>query len=425
MTFRTIKIDAAWKKAALAATGLACAVGAWYSAKWGLANSAAYRAGDAEVAQYLAEMAPADPQTHYASAVLLEKSFDPTDIEKALGHLELAVALSPNNYLLWLDLGRARERSGDPDGAERALRRSLELAPNYSRVQWALGNALLRQGRTEEAFAEIRKAVIGDPAYAPPAAGAAWQFFDGDIPAIRAAMNDSVRFDAALAELLFREKRFDEALQIWNSIPIDARRAELKEIAVGIASRLLEAKRFRDALRVRAEIGGNGSDAPQIGAVTNGGFESAVKPESAGPFDWNIAPGLQPQIALNRDQRHGGNYSLYVVFDSRDGKDFRSVSQTIAVEPGTDHEVELFYRSDLKTSAQFRWEIADGSDGKQIAVSEPMLARTDWSPLRLSFRMPATSDGIILRLIRDACGQICPVSGSLWIDDVSIRQVDR
>lgn len=424
MTVRSIKIDAVWKRGALFVAGAACAIGAWQSAGWGLANSAAYRAADAEVAQYLAEMAPSDPQTHYAAAVMLEKSFDPADIDRALRHLELAVALSPNNYLLWLDLGRARERSGDAEGAERALRRSLELAPNYSRVQWALGNALLRQGRTEEAFAEIRKSVIGDGSYAAPAASSAWQFFDGDVRAIRAAMKDSVRFDAALAELLVREKRFDEALQIWNDIPLAARQGELRDTANTIANKLFEAKIFRDSLRVRSDIGADGN-APRLAAVTNGGFESAVKTEGAGLFDWKIAAGLQPQIAISGGQKHGGNNSLLLVFDSRDGKDFRTVSQTVAVEPGVEFDFEFYYRSDLKTSARIRWEVSDASDGKQIAVSDPIQPRADWSPLRVRFRTPQTSDGIVIRMILEPCGQICPISGSLWFDDISIRQVGQ
>src|SRR5687767_4526530 len=135
----------------------------------------------------------------------------------------MATGSSPQNYLLWLELGRARERSGDAEGGERALRRALELAPNYSRVQWALGNALLRQGRTDEAFAEIRKAVVGDPTFAEPAVTAAWQFFDADVAAIRRAMDGSPRFDSALAALLARERRFGEALDIWDRMTPDAK----------------------------------------------------------------------------------------------------------------------------------------------------------------------------------------------------------
>ncbi len=179
MTVKSLKIDTLTKRVALLVAGVVCVFAAWHSARWGMANSAAGRADTADVTEYLTQLAPSDPQTHFGNAVLLEKSFDEEDIRRALAEFELAAASSPDNYLYWFELGRARERSGDAEGAESALRRALALAPNYARVQWGLGNALLRQGRTDEAFGEIRKAVAGDGAYAGPAATSAWQFYDG------------------------------------------------------------------------------------------------------------------------------------------------------------------------------------------------------------------------------------------------------
>ena len=421
---RSLKIDAAWKKIALAIAGVVCVFGSWQFSKWGLANSAAYRAGDVDVAQYLIGMAPSDPQTHYAAAVFLEKSFDPADIQRALAELETSVALSPNNYLLWLDLGRARERSGDAEGGERALRRALELAPNYSRVQWALGNALLRQGRTDEAFAEIRKAVISDPTFADPAAITAWQFFDGDISAIRRAMDGSNRFDASLATLLAREKRFEEALAIYMSLPAGERSTIFKDTTSTLAASFLGAKRFRDAVKMSADQG-PGAELPQIGKVTNGGFESAVKTEGAGAFEWQIAGGLKPQIVLSGGQKHGGNNSLFAIFNSSDAKDFRSVSQTVAVEPGGVYELEVFYRSDLKGPGEYKWEIADAADGKRIAASTPMTPTGDWTPLKIAFTVPSTTDGILVRFTREGCSQVCAATGNLWFDDISLRPVSR
>lgn len=386
-----------------------------------MANSAAARNDDAAVAVVLTDLAPDDPQTHYAAAVLLEKSFDQADIRKALNELEIATALAPENYLFWLDLGRARERGGNAEGAERALRRALELAPNYSRVQWALGNALLRQGRIEEAFEEIKKAVAGDPAaFANPAAATAWQFFDGDIAAIRRAVGDSPRFESALAGLLAREKRFDQAMEIWRGLSPEEKKVSSRETGTMLAGKMLEEKKFRYAREVLADLEDKDTD-PQIGQITNGGFESAVKPEGAGPFEWQISSGLKPQIVLSNGQKHGGSNSFLLIFNSGDGKDFRTVSQLVTVEPGASYEFEVFYHSDLKTSAAFKWEVADAAAGKQIAVSDAIANKAEWSPLRVKFTSPIASDGIVIRFIREGCGQVCPVAGSLWFDDVTLR----
>ncbi len=422
MPTNSLKIDTVWKKAILVLIGGVCLLASWNFSKWGMANSAAVRAEDADVARFLTELAPDDPQTHYSTAVLLEKSFEPGDITRSLNEFEIATGLAPENYLFWLDLGRARERGGDAAGAESALRRALDLAPNYSRVQWALGNTLLRQGRVDEAFAEIKKSVAGDPtAFANSAVVTAWQFFENDIRAIRHAAGGSIQFDGALAALLLREKRFDEAIELWNDLPVDERRTSLRETGAAFVGQLLAEKRFRDASRIAAEI--SDSTDSRAEQVTNGGFEMAVKPTGAGPFDWAIAPGLQPQIVLSSGQKRGGNNSLLIIFNSGDGKDFRNVSQLIAIEPNGEYELESFYRADLKTSAVFKWEIADAADGRRIAVSDAIKNSAEWSPLHVKFRSSSTSDGIILRLIRENCGPICPVNGTIGFDDISLRRI--
>lgn len=391
---------------------------AWFVAKWSIASSALERADNTELAAYLTQLAPDDPRTHYVAALLYEKDFDTADYEKALIEYEKAAGLSPENYILWLDLGRARERSGETGSAELAFRRALSLAPHYARVQWMAGNALLRQGRVEEAFGHIGKAVASDPTFAVPAANSAWQFFDGDVAAIRRATGDSLAFDAALAALLARENRFDEAVAIWDSLPAGEKKLSLKDTGTGLVAKLMEAKNFRHAVRVSTSLV-DGGEMP--GAITNGGFESAVKPDGAGRFEWQIAPGLQPQIVLNNSQKHGGSNSLLLIFNSTDGKDFRTISQTVALDPGKDHEIALFYRAELKTNATFRWEVVDAGDGKSIATSGPIAAKADWTPLVIKFRTGPSTDGVSIRLIRESCTAICPVSGSLWFDDFSLR----
>ena len=387
-----------------------------------MASSAAVRAEDADVARFLTGLAPDDPQTHYSAAVLLEKSFEPADVEAALKEYEIAAGLAPENFLYWFDLGRARERSGDSTGAERALRRALELAPNYARVQWALGNTLLRQGRVDEGFAEIRKAVASDPAaFAGPTANTAWQFFDQDLAAIRHVAGGSVHIEAALVSLMIREKRIDEAVEIWNGIPTSDRQLSLRETGKALLAALLAAKRFRAAGVVMTGLGETGEAQPE--QITNGGFETAVKPAGAGPFEWMIAPGLQPQIVLSSGQKHGGNNSLLVIYSSNDGKDFRGISQLIAVQPGTSYEIEIFYRSDLKTNAVFKWQVTDAADEtKPLAVSEAISNRPEWSSLLLKFQSSPSSDGVVLRLIRENCGPVCPVTGTVMFDDISLRR---
>lgn len=420
MSTRSIKIDSVWKKAVLAVVAIVCLFAAWTYSKWGLAATAADRTTDADGAIFLTELAPDDPQIHYLTAALFERRFDPGDAERSLREYETATGLSPSNYLLWLDTGRSRERNGDPVRAEAALRKALELAPNYARVQWALGNNLLRQGRTEDAFAEIKKAVNGDPAtYAGPAIVAARQFLGDDPVTIQRMIDGPVEFQASLTSMLVSEKRFDEAMSMWSSFPVEEKRTRMRDTGNLLVTHLLEVKKFREAAALIAELADG--DPPQVGQIRNGGFESGVKPVEAGTFEWNISPGLQPQIVLSSGQKHSGNNSLLIIFNTKDGKDDRSVSQLVAVEPNRAYELEMFIRADLKTAALFKWEVVDAVDGHRLAISDAFTNGSDWSPVRLRFRTAANVDGIITRLVRENCGLVCAVNGSIGIDDVSLR----
>lgn len=413
-----VKLDSPIASALVVAGALLILAGAVWAAKWGLANTAAIRADVKEVGVFTASLAPDDPQTHFTAAKLLEKSFSPEDFQKALVEYERAAALAPENYNLWLELGLARERNGDPGGAEAAMRRALELAPHYSRVQWALGNTLVREERIDEGFALIRSAVAGDPAYTDPAAATAWQILDGDLARVREVLGNSPRLDAALALILAKQKRYDDAIAVWDEIETGQKSDDLKDAGKSLLAQFSDAKRYRDVARLTADLSGSGGAA--LGQINNSGFEQEVKAKNAGAFEWQIAEGDQPQIAPTSGQKHSGSNSLVLLFNTQDAKDFRPISQLVAVDPGAKYQFEIYYRADLKTAAEFKWEIADAATGKAIAQTGAAAPRSEWAPLTAAFTAPADVDGVVIRLVRENCSVVCPVSGNLWFDDARL-----
>ena len=147
MSIKTIKIESLGSRAVLLGAGLIFLICASYLVRWYFAATIASNTDSKEVADLAIDLAPGDPQAHFTSAALSGRIFAPEELAKSLAQYEQAVALAPNDYRLWLALGNARERAGNPAGAEVALRKALELAPNYSFVKWTLGNILLRQGK--------------------------------------------------------------------------------------------------------------------------------------------------------------------------------------------------------------------------------------------------------------------------------------
>lgn len=394
-----------------------------YSAlRWFFGSTIATQSENKEVAEFAAELAPNDPQSYFSLAKINEKSFLPEDFAKALENYEKAVSVAPYDFRLWMALGKARERAGDDSGAEKALRKSLELAPNYSEVHWALGNFLLRQGNEEEAFSEIRKAVEQDEKFANPAVVTLWQIFDGDVTQIAQKIGDATPIKASLAPFLVKQKRFDEAFSFWNSIPNEEKATTYKKVGEELFAQLVGAKSFRNALTVQTQISTPEDEKFTVGNIFNGDFEKEVKSAKANLFDWKINEGTQPGISLDGSQKHGGTRSLILIFNSDSGKDLRTIQQTIAVESNKSYKLEGFYRAELKTLATLKWEIVDVGDGKILASTNEITAASDWSPLSAEFTVPATTEAIIFRLGNVTCKQaLCPISGKLWFDDFSLR----
>ncbi len=421
MATRSIKLNSTALRAIVPFLAVLCVIFTYFGAKWFFANTIAARAIYKEIADFSVNLAPNDPQTHFASAVLHEKTFLPEDLPKSLAEYEQAVALSPSDYRLWFELGKARERNGDPPEAEKALRKALALAPNYSQVQWALGNFLLRQGKSEEAFAEIRKAAETDKTFANPAVASAWQLFQGDTARIKSYVGDSANLKAAFALVLAKEKRFDESFEVWNSLSEAARKSDFKANGDEIYQMMIEAKKYRAALQIYSNNTDSDDKKIALGRVTNGGFE-ADNPKTPGVFEWQIAEGVEPQIGIDNTQKHGGNISLKLIFNSSDGKALRTVSQTVVVEAHKKYVFETFYKSELKTSATVKWELVDAADNKVLASTETVSANADWTSLKAEFVVPETTEAVTIRLVRATCNTtLCPISGKLWFDDFSLN----
>ena len=274
---KTFQIENALSRALLIAACLLFLTLSFFFVKWCVGDVIAARVSTEEIAELGVDLAPNDPQTHYALAVVSGKNYSPADLAQSLVEYERAVALSPHDYRLWLAYGKARERGGDAAGAEFALKKALELAPNYAPVQWAFGNVVLRRGRTTEAFAEMLRAAENDKKFRLPVIATAWQVFDGNLENVRRHIGDSASINPALANFLAGQKRFDEAVQVWNSLSAEEKKGVYKADGEQLFGELIAAKKFRVALQVRQSL----DDKPDaerfvVGKIFNGGFEMTI-----------------------------------------------------------------------------------------------------------------------------------------------------
>ncbi len=421
MQIRTIEINSGWRKALLIGSCAICVALALLFSKWAFGHAVAVNATELEVTELGVDLAPSDPSAHLAFGQLLEKRFLPDDQRRAFAEVRSAAALSPHNYNYWLAFARIQEQSGNVDAAELALRKALELAPNYARVQWALGNLLLRQNRQPEGFSEIRKAAAADANFAGPAAAVAWQVFKGDLQNIHEAVGGSPRINASLAVLLAGDKRFDEAMDFWRRVSGSPEfTSGPNEIREAFYKKLLDGGAYRSALEVANDAGLFSGSEASAGTISNGGFESALHAtrEGANFFSWTVSDGTVPRVGQNGDQKRSGSYSLLVSY-GQSGTGLRQITQKVGVSSGKGYDLQFYYLSQIAAPVRFRCDVLSASGSQLAGAALP--ASKDWGPVRIPFVVPDDVEGIEVRIAAEGCAADgCVASGNIWFDDFSL-----
>jgi hypothetical protein len=325
-----------------------------------------------------------------------------------------------------VDLGRALEQSGDMAGSEKALRRAVELAPFYSWPRWHLGNFLVRRGRYDEAFAELRRVAESDSSKRSAIFDVAWMIYGGDVKTVRSQLGDSPSVQAEFAGYLLERGQLDEALQFWSSLSGEEKRASA---ATGraLADKLVAARRFRAALNLSRDIA-EGKAVPEAGKISNGSFENAVAQSGAGLFDWHVASTTQAQAALDSGNPRDGGLSLRINFNAQGALDL-NITQLVAVEPSSSYRLLFYVRSvGLKSAAMPVVQILT-ADGKALAESTAATpGKSDWQQVAVDFKTPADMDGITVRIGRTPCtaeGAVCPIFGTVWYDDFNLQLEGR
>jgi tetratricopeptide (TPR) repeat protein len=373
--------------------------------RWCIADAATARVNDPAIAELLTTWAPNDPQTHYSLAALYEKSYQPEDGVKAVAAYEKAAALSPGDYRYWIPLARAREHNGDIAGAETALRYALNLAPNYAQIRWALGNVLLREGKTDEAFVEMRRAIDANPVFAVTAASTALQFSHEGYAAILQKLGNSAETKAAMTMVLARQTKFDDSLAVWKTLSDEERNTAFKDQGAELFSLASQIRTLQAA-----------------GTFSNPGFEAPIDLTDASPFNWRIAQGAQPLIGVDANQKHGGNYSLGIIFAKNSGKDFRQISQNVPVESNTAYRFTIFIRSEMNTTGALKWELADAETGAVLGSTKGVSgAAAGWEELAADVKTGPQTEALIVRLVKTGC-QNCSIEGKIWFDDLALEK---
>ena len=411
---------------------LLLAAGAWsyYVVRWYLGNTLAEyfdpTEGTLDAAKWAASMAPNDPLTHWRIAQVTQKSLPLDQQAPAIAEYEKAVSLSPNDYRFWMTLGTAQEQAGNPAKAEVALRRAVALAPAYAYPRWYLGNLLLRNGRYDEAFAELRLASQADIDLLPQLFNLVWEIYSNDPEALKNAVGQTAGARAHFGLYLIGRKRVDEGLRLWNGLSPEERRIN-KDAGEKMIANLIMELRYHDALAVWNDIMSDKLHM-ETDRIFDGSFEEPVAYAPDTIFGWQVKGAPQMHIGIDPNKSHNGERSLRLAFQVRTNIQELNASQLIAVTPNKEYDFECYVATDkIETGSAPQIQILDANTGHALGTTPMAPSGTnDWNRMGFTFKTSDKTQGVMLKIVRFSCSSeeapICPIFGSVWYDDFTLKR---
>lgn len=376
----------------------------------------------AQVAAVAVDLAPRDPLARWLAANVGNNPAAARNAENPLASPEDVVRLAPHDFRWWIELARARERAEQYEQAETALRRAAELAPAYVYPRWQLGNFYLRRDRSDEAFAELKKAIADNVVYREQVYSIAWDYFDGDTAKIEEIAGEAADAKMSLIKFYVGKNRAEDALRIWDTLGDEEKRSD--PVYARLIGQLLYEKRFfRSAVSFAAQ---NGIDPEsRLETITNGGFEKPIGDAKETYFNWKITPADKLEVKTDSTQKKEGARSLRVLASGYAGVDLiNHIWQITAVAPRADYRLQFAVKTEnLKSTGTPTVEIVNAGDDKIIVSSKPFPSGSnDWQETTLDFTTPAGAEGIIIRTARSFCGENCPLTGTFWLDDFRLSK---
>ena len=357
---------------------------------------------------------PRNADAHYIRATILEAS----DLSAAIAEHLNAVKSRPEDYALWLSLARANELFGTTESAIAAARQAALLAPAYSQPHYQLGNMLLRIGRTNEAFAELRRAAESDPALLPGIIDLAFRTSGGNSQFVLRTLAPTTHEARITMANYFRLRdQVDAAIELYTADGPSA----VKDRAYYVGQ-LISANRFKDAARLWAV---DHAEGVAIDQIRDPGFEKESDLGEAG-FSWRAGDKTEGlRFALNTRDRAEGNSSLKIEFAGGHDPTSPIISQLIIVQPDTLYELRLSIRTENLVSGGLpRVAVVDPvTRAALVQSSEVERTSNGWRESVLQFKTGPQIETIQIVVQRQGCTtQPCPIFGQLWLDQFSLRR---
>jgi tetratricopeptide (TPR) repeat protein len=416
------------RRAFVPAVALVCALLLSY---FSIRNAlAAHQAGLQTLQGYerATELEPRDAQNWQLLGRFWQYNLENSDAARAIQAYKVALAWNPRSADTWADLGSAYEAEGNIAAARDAFLHAKKDYTLSAEISWRYGNFLLRQGETDAAFLEMRRAVEVEPKRAAEALSRA----------LSAEPNVNLVLDRVLPPLSTAYVRaiVDQtnqghtanALEVWNRLAALHPKLRLENYSFSLVGGLLRENNMAEAQRVwrqAVDFAGLANLPEPAGSVLwDGGFESGVF--GAG-FAWALpagAPGVQ--FSLDTREKHSGNRSLRLLFNGRYNLRLLGPCIEVPVQPSTDYDFSAWVRTFSITTEQgigFQLQPLGTKDASTVMTND-VRGSQPWTRVEIPWLSGSDTQEMQVCVARLASHEVNDkIQGIAWVDDVALVPV--
>lgn len=365
-------------------------------------------------------ISPYDPKTMWLASVTRYEGVDREMAGNLAGELLRTIEMSPHDFRWWVERGKALERAGRTEEAERHLQRAVELAPRYSSPRWHLGNFYLRSARLDKSLEHFAVAARADAQYREEILALIDDFFGNPQVEFAKIVGDDPDLLVTLSKYHAVRGRFTESLSAWNRLSaLDKKRLEI--FGMEIVQITYDRKGFLTASKILRDLG---RETVTPGRLEDGGFEQNFRDAGEVFFGWRFSTRDRVDVRADGRSSREGKRSLRISFDGTVQEFLGNASQILVVQPGSRYRLSYWLRGEgIRSAGLPRIQVIDLGANESLVNGPAVKGSFDWTRQVLEFKVPSGVEGVLLTLNRESCGADCPIYGLLWLDGLAVEEI--
>lgn len=374
-----------------------------------------------------AALDPANPELHYRLGHSDSYSMDPSEVQQGLEQLRQATELAPTQPEYWSALASACQAAGDTACAERAMQRTLSLAPTTPRYRWNAANDELANGRADEALNEFRTLLAMDPQYAPETFRLCLKYVGDPVKVFQRVLanRQDPQLNFSYLNYLLAHGQGAEAYPVWQATFAMNRSFPLS-LAGPYLEWLVRKGPEQEALSAWRELESHGIIRKPPGdsagnLVFNSGFEEPILKMG---FGWRVRAEPFTRVGLDDSGAYAGDRSARVEFTVSRNQNDEPLYEIVPVSPGHSYRLQAYVRSqDISSSSGPRLRVTEPNCPRCLDVStDGTLGTTDWHRVSVNFSTGPEARRVQISIWRPRCLSFPGgISGRFWVDAVDLK----